>query len=58
MILHREAGEGDHEVVEGAAAALHSAQFARIRFSIEGAVSAPSTTLRAVPLRRPSRGSI
>ncbi len=58
MILHRAAGEGDHEVVEGATAAPPSSQFARGLSSDARAASAPSTTLRAVPLPREARGRI
>jgi hypothetical protein len=58
MILHREAGEGDHELVEGATAALHLVQFARIPSLNVRAVSASSTTLRAVPLPCEVRGRI
>ena len=58
MILHRVAGEGDHEVVEGATAALHFIQIARKQTLKVRAASAPTTMLRAVPLPREVRGRI
>ena len=51
-ILPRIAGEGDREAVEGAIPDSVSVRLARILSSSACAVSAPSTTLRAVPLPR------
>jgi|GEM_PF-6840779 len=44
------------EVVEGATATLASTLFAPVRLFGGRAASAPSTTLRAVPLPREERG--
>jgi hypothetical protein len=52
LILPRNAGEGDREAVEGATADSMSACLARILSSDARGTSAPSTTLRAVPLPR------
>ena len=52
LILPRNAGEGDREAVEGATADSMSARLARVLSSHTCAVSAPTTTLRAVPLPR------
>jgi len=52
LILPRNAGEGDREAVEGATADSMSACLARILSSSARGTSAPSTTLRAVPLPR------
>jgi hypothetical protein len=51
-ILPRIAGEGDRAAVEGANADSISALIARILSSDARGTSAPSTTLRAVPLPR------
>jgi hypothetical protein len=52
QIFPRIAGEGDREALEGAAPDSMSARFARIPSLNDRTASAPSTTLRAVPLPR------